>query len=66
MALGYDRFFGFNTTQRHTLENLLAAAALTEEQEVAIALVASIPTTDPAVVGEIWNDNGTLVVSEGP
>lgn len=23
MALGYDRFFGFNTTQKKTLENLL-------------------------------------------
>lgn len=24
MALGYDRYFGFDTTQRQTLENLFA------------------------------------------
>lgn len=29
-------------------------------------IVAAIPTVDPAVAGQVWLDNGVLVVSEGP
>ena len=58
--MAFDTWFGFDLIQRKTLEKKLAAL------EEAAALVASIPTTDPAVVGEVWNDNGVLVVSSGP
>jgi hypothetical protein len=30
-----------------------------------LELVAAIPTVDPEVTGQVWNDGGTLVVSAG-
>jgi hypothetical protein len=54
---------------------LRAAWTLTGEgsAEIAVKVVASpgllpftVPTSDPAVVGEVWNDSGTLKVSAGP
>lgn len=29
-------------------------------------IVTDLPTTDPEVVGQLWNDNGVLSVSAGP
>lgn len=58
--MAFDTWFGFDLIQRKTLEKKLAAL------EEAAAFVASIPTSDPAVAGEVWNDNGVLVVSSGP
>lgn len=66
--MGFDRFFGFDQIQRKTLARLLAeipVEGLTPEQEEALELVASIPTSDPEVAGEVWNDNGVLKVSQG-
>lgn len=79
MPAGFDRFFGFDTTQKATLEKLLGSQGLTPEQEelltdlaeswddlaAAAALLDGIPTTDPEVDGEVWNDGGTLKVSAG-
>ncbi len=33
--------------------------------DTAVALLASIPTSDPGVAGVIWNDSGTLKASAG-
>lgn len=64
--MAYDTMFGFDLIQRRTLLNLLADAGLTPEQTAAITAVASLPTTDPGVAGEVWNDAGTLTASQGP
>ena len=61
--MGFDRYFGFNLTQRKTLERLLAALDLSDAQLAAINTVAGLPTTDPADGESIWNDEGTLKVA---
>jgi hypothetical protein len=38
---------------------------LNAETVALLELVAAIPTVDPEVAGQVWNDNGTLVVSAG-
>lgn len=65
--MGYDTWFGFDLIQRKTLEKKLAeiSTALTPEQLAAIEAVASLPTTDPGVDYAVWNDGGTISVSNG-
>lgn len=64
--MGFDKWFGFDLIQRKTLEKQLAlAGALTPEQTAAIAAVGALPTTDPEVDFAVWNDNGTIKVSNG-
>lgn len=63
--MGFDKHFGFNTTQKKTLDRLLAEAGLTSEQAAAVQAVVSLPTADPEVDGAIWNDGGVLKTSLG-
>jgi hypothetical protein len=64
--MGFDTFFGFDLIQRKTLAKLLAEAGLSAAQTAAVALVTALPTTDPGVLGEVWNDGGVLKSSAGP
>lgn len=48
----------------------LAANAVTSEKLATavtnvLAIVSNIPTTDPAIAGRVWNDNGVLKSSAG-
>ena len=52
MALQGDKWFGFDLVQRKTLARILAP-------------LLDLPTEDPEVEGEIWNDEGVLKVSAG-
>lgn len=52
MALQGDPYFGFDLIQRKTLIRLLQP-------------LLDLPTEDPEVEGEIWNDEGVLKVSAG-
>lgn len=63
--MAFDTWFGFDLIQRKTLEKKLQGSTLTTAQLDAINLIAALPTSDPGVAGEVWNDSGTLVASDG-
>lgn len=42
-----------------------AIADLPASVQAAATIVAALPTTDPEVSGQIWNDNGVLKASAG-
>lgn len=79
MALGYDRLFGFNTTQKDTLEKYIAeqvAAAVTAAVARATTTVAGTnlqaaaranitPATDGTAVGTAFNDLLTKLRTAG-
>lgn len=39
---GYDKLFGFDTTQKQTLERFLAELGLSEEQQAAVAALVAL------------------------
>lgn len=40
--VGYDKLFGFDTTQKQTLERFLAELGLSEEQQAAVAALVAL------------------------
>jgi cytoskeletal protein CcmA (bactofilin family) len=59
---------GFEGNVTGTVTGAVAATTISASgaaQLLSTANVIIIPTTDPEVVGAIWNDAGTLAVSAG-
>ena len=51
----------FTTAEKEQARQNIGAASLADVQ----AMFAALPTTDPQVAGELWNDNGTVKISAG-
>jgi len=60
---------GFIGSVTGTVTGAVAATTITASGDVtlsgAVVSMASLPTSDPAVAGRLWNDAGTLKVSAG-
>lgn len=48
-----------------TTSRLIASLSAPQKVAVLAALVAGIPTVDPAVVGQLWSNAGVLTISAG-
>jgi hypothetical protein len=60
---------GFIGSVTGAVTGAVAATTITASGDVtlsgAVVSMASLPTSDPAVAGQLWNDAGTLKVSAG-
>jgi len=56
-----------NTTDSPTFATVTATSVVaTGLTAGAVVMMASLPTADPEVVGQLWNNLGVVTVSEGP
>lgn len=63
-----ERYESANEAAFRRMVEILVTEVNAELAQLRTAIVplTSLPTTDPAVAGQVWNDGGVLKASSGP